>query len=86
MMLWKLGSELPNLVEKFQSVLKIWTKCRLNSHEVEYFHEVKRTQVSQYASEKQPFEDHILILFYMEDFSYVHVSLFKYYIRFFISN
>ena len=55
MMLLKLGSELPNLVKKFQSVLKIWTK-------------VKRTQVSQYASEKQLFENHILILFYMEDF------------------
>ena len=35
MLLLKLGSELPNLVNKFQSVLKIWTKYRLNFDEVE---------------------------------------------------
>ena len=34
MLLLELGSELPNLVKKFQFVLKIWTKCRLNFHEV----------------------------------------------------
>ena len=43
MLLLKLGSDLPNLVKKFQSVLKISTKCRLNFHEVEYFHEVECT-------------------------------------------
>ena len=31
----KLRSKLPNLVKKFQSAFKIWTKCRLNFHEVE---------------------------------------------------
>lgn len=35
MLVWKLGSELPNLIKKFQSALKIWTRCRLNFHEVE---------------------------------------------------
>ena len=35
MLLLKLGSELPNLGKKFQSVLKIWTKCEMNLHEVE---------------------------------------------------
>ena len=35
MLLMKLESELPNLVKKLQSVLKIWTKCRLNFHEAE---------------------------------------------------
>ena len=43
MLLLKLGSELPNLVKKFLSVLKIWTKCKLNFHEVEYFHEAEWT-------------------------------------------
>ena len=41
MLLLKLGSELPN--SKVQSFLKIWTKCRLNLHEVEYFYEVEST-------------------------------------------
>ena len=41
MFLLKPGSELPNLVKKYQSVLKTWTKCRLNLHEVKYFHELK---------------------------------------------
>ena len=41
MLLLKLGSVLPNLVKNFQSALKIWTKFRLNFHEVEYFHEVE---------------------------------------------
>ena len=36
-LLLKLGSELPNLVKKFQSILTIWAKCRLNFHELEYF-------------------------------------------------
>ena len=40
MLLLRLGSELPNLVKKFQSVLKIWTKCRLNFHEMEYLQQV----------------------------------------------
>ena len=31
----KLGSKLPNLFKKPQSVLKIWTKCRLNFHKME---------------------------------------------------
>ena len=44
MLLLKLGSELQNLVKKFQSVLKIWTKCRLN------FHEVERTQCHKFTS------------------------------------
>ena len=35
MPLLKLVLELPNLFKKFQSVLKIWTKCRLNFHEME---------------------------------------------------
>ena len=43
MLLLKLGSELPNLVKTFQFVLKIWEKCRLNFHEVEFVHEVKFT-------------------------------------------
>ena len=43
MLLLKLGSVLPNLVKNFQSALKIWTKFRLNFHEVEYFHEVECT-------------------------------------------
>ena len=34
-LLLTLASELANLFKKFQSVLKIWTKCRLNFHEVE---------------------------------------------------
>ena len=36
-LLLKLESELPSLVKKFQSVLAIWTKCRLNFHELESF-------------------------------------------------
>ena len=36
MLLLKHVSELPKLVKKFQSVLKIWTKCRLNFHKLEY--------------------------------------------------
>ena len=35
MLLLKLGLGLPNLVKKFQSVLKIWTECTLNFLEVE---------------------------------------------------
>ena len=35
MLLLKLGSELPNLVQKFRSVLKIWTKYSLNNYEKE---------------------------------------------------
>ena len=35
MFLSKLGSELQNLIKKFQSVLKLKTKCRLNFYEVE---------------------------------------------------
>ena len=35
MLLLKLGLELLNLVKKFQSLLKIWTECRLNFNEVE---------------------------------------------------
>ena len=35
MLLTKLILELSNLVEKFQSVLTIWAKCRVNFHEVE---------------------------------------------------
>ena len=35
MLLMKLGSELLNLVKKYQPILNIWTKCRLNFHEVE---------------------------------------------------
>ena len=40
-LLLKLGSELPNLVKKFQSALKICIKCRLNFHEVECIEDVK---------------------------------------------
>ena len=39
----KLGSELQNVMKKFQSVLKKWTKCRLHFHEVDYFHQVECT-------------------------------------------
>ena len=35
-LLLKLASELPNLVKNFQFVLKVWTKSKLNFHEVEY--------------------------------------------------
>ena len=35
MFLLRLGSELQDLIEKFQYVLKIETKHRLNFHEVE---------------------------------------------------
>ena len=48
MLLFKLGSELPNLLKKIQSILKIWTKCRLNSHELEYFHQVECTPPSPF--------------------------------------
>ena len=37
MLLLELGSELPNLVKKFQSIPKIWTKSRLNFYEVGIF-------------------------------------------------
>ena len=56
MLLLKLGSQLPNLVKILQSVLKIWTKCRLNFHEVEYhqhFRQFARKQnVARYHLEK----------------------------------
>ena len=35
MLLLELGSELPNIIKRFQSVLKIWTKYRLNFNKVE---------------------------------------------------
>ena len=35
MLLLELGSELPNIIKRFQSVLKIWAKCRLNFNKVE---------------------------------------------------
>ena len=35
---------------KSQSVLKIWTKCWLNFHKVEYFHEVECTWVRNFFS------------------------------------
>ena len=43
MLLLRLASELSNLVKKFQSVLKVWTKWQLNFHELEHFHEVEGT-------------------------------------------
>ena len=49
MLLLKLGSELPNLVKNFQFALKIWTKCRLNFHKVEYFHEVEYFHAVKYT-------------------------------------
>ena len=41
MLLLKLGLKMPNLTKKIQFFLKIWTKFRLNSHEVEYFHDME---------------------------------------------
>ena len=43
MFLLKLGSELQNLIKKFQPVLKIYAKYRLHFQKVEYFHEVECT-------------------------------------------
>ena len=43
MLLLKLGSELPNLVREFLSVLTIRTKDRMNFYLAEYFHEVECT-------------------------------------------
>ena len=40
----KLGSELKNLVKKFQSPMKIQKKCWLNFHEVENFYHVQCTE------------------------------------------
>ena len=46
MFLLKIGSELPNLVKKFQTFLKIWANCSQNFYEVEYFHAVACTAAS----------------------------------------
>ena len=42
MLLLKLGSELPNLVREFLSLLAIQIKGRLNFYLVQYSHEVER--------------------------------------------
>ena len=39
----RLGSELQNLVKKFQSAMKVQTKYRPNFEQVENFHEVECT-------------------------------------------